>query len=94
MINHPSTTMPPENTGNLTEFEKGQSVALKEACLLFPEIGKMLSCLKSTVLSFYNWFQKRGDVKNLPIPGRHKIIDTRTHRCLVRESRKARCLPL
>jgi len=30
-----------------------------------------------------------GDVKNLPIPERHKIIDTRTHRRLVRESKKA-----
>jgi len=85
--------MPPEKTGNLTEFEKRQVVALKEKCL-FSEIGKILSCPKSTVLSFYNQFQKRGDVKNLPMPGRHKIIDTRTHRRLVRESKKARRLPL
>jgi len=33
-------------------------------------------------------------VRNLPMPGRHKIIDTRTHRRLVRVSRKACCLPL
>jgi len=86
--------MPPEKTGNLTEFEKGQIVALKEKCLSFSEIGKILSRPRSTVLSFYNRFQKRGDVKNLPMPGRHKIIDTRTHRRLVRESKKARRLPL
>jgi len=93
-INHPSTTMPPEKTGNLTEFEKGQIVALKEKSLSFSEIGKILSRPKSTVLSFYNRFQKRGDVKNLPMPGRHKIIHTRTHRRLVREFKKARHLPL
>jgi len=86
--------MPPEKTGNLTEFEKGQIVALKEKSLSFSEIGKILSRPKSTVVSFYNWFQKRGDVKNLPMPGRHKIIDSRTHRRLVRESKKARRLPL
>jgi len=62
--------MPPEKTGNLTEFEKGQIVALKEESLSFSEIGKILSHPKSTVLSFYNRFQKRGDVKNLPMPGR------------------------
>jgi len=93
-INHPSTTMPPEKTGNLTEFEKGQSVALKEKSLTFSEMGKILSRPKSTVLSFYNWFQKRGDMKNLPMPGRHKIIDARTHRRLVRESKKVRHLLL
>jgi len=93
-INHPSTTMPPEKTGNLTEFEKGQIVALKEKSLSFSEIGKILTHPKSTVLSFYNGFQKRGDVKNLPMPGRHNLIDTRTHRHLVRESEKARRLPL
>jgi len=93
-INHLSTAMPPEKTGNLTEFEKGQIVALKEKSFSFAEIGKILSCLKSTVLSFCNQFQKRGDVKNLPIPGRHNIIDTRTHCCLVRESKRACRLPL
>jgi len=76
MINHPSTTIPPEKPGNLTEFEKGQIVALKEISCSFSEIGKILSRPKSTVLSFYNLFQKRDDVKNLPMPGRHKIIDT------------------
>jgi len=86
--------MPPEKTGHLTEFEKGQIVALKKKSLSFSEIGKILSCSKSTVLSFHNQYQKRGDEKNLPIPGRHKIMDTRTHCCLVRESKKARHLPL
>ena len=93
-INHPTTTMPSEKTGNLTEFEKGQIVALKAKSFSFSEIGKILSRPKSTVLSFYNWFQKRGDGKNLPMPGRHKIINTRTHRRLVRESKKARRLSL
>jgi len=86
--------MPPEKTGNLTEFENGQIVALKEKSRSFSEIGKILSRPKSTVLTFYNRFQKLGDVKNLPMPGRHKIIDTRTHCCLVRESKKGRRLPL
>jgi len=86
--------MPPKTTGNLTEFEKGQIVSLEEKSLSFSEIGKSLSCPKSTVLSFYNWFQKRGDVRNLLKPGRHKIIDARTHRRLVRESKKTRRRPL
>jgi len=51
--------MPPEKTGNLTQFEKGQIVALKEKSLSFSEIGKILSRPKSTVLSFYNR-SKRG----------------------------------
>ena len=33
-------------------------------------------------------------MKNLSMPGRYKIIDTRTHCRLVRESKKARRLPL
>ena len=44
--------MPPEKTGNLTEFEKGQIVAWKEKSLSFSEIGKILGRPKSTVLSF------------------------------------------
>ena len=94
MINHPSTTMPPEKTGHLTEFEKEQIVALKEKNLSFSEIGKILSRPKSTVLSFYNRYQKRGDEKNLPMTGRPKKIDTGTHHHLVRESKKAHRLPL
>jgi len=86
--------MPPEKTSNLIVFEKGQIVALKGKSLSFSEIGKILSCPKSTVLSFYNCFQKRGDSNNLPMPGRHKIINTRTHHRLVIESKKARRLPL
>jgi len=86
--------MPPEKTGNLTEFEKGQIVALKEKSLSFSEIGKILSRPKSNVLSFYNLFQKRGDVKNLPLAARHKIFNTRTHHRLVREAKKARRLLL
>jgi len=35
MINHPSTTIPPEKSGYLTDFEKGQIVALKEKIFLF-----------------------------------------------------------
>ena len=54
------------------EFEKGQIVALKEKYLSFSEIGRMLSRPNSTVLSFYNQFAKRGDVGNLPMPGRQK----------------------
>jgi len=45
-INYPSTTIPPEKTGNLTEFEKGQIVALKEKSLSFSEIGKILTSAK------------------------------------------------
>jgi len=34
-INRPSTTMPPQKTGYLTEFEKGQIVALRKKVNLF-----------------------------------------------------------
>ena len=74
MINHPSTTRPPENTGNLTEFANSQIVAFKEKSLPVSEIGKILSRPKSTVLRFYNQFQKGNDVKNLPMPGRHEKL--------------------
>jgi len=86
--------MPPEKTGNVPKFEKSQILVMKEESLTFSEIGNILSSPKSPVLSIYNGFQKRGDLKNLPMPGRHKNIDTRTHGHQVRESRKARCLPL
>jgi len=86
--------MPPEKIANPTKFDKGQIVALKEKTLAFSEFGKILSCPKSTILSFYNWFQNRGDLKTLPMPERHKILNTRTHRRLVRASKKAHRHPL
>jgi len=89
-INHPSTTMPPQKTGYLTEFEKGRVVALRKKEISFSEIGELLHCPKSTVQTFHNRFQKRGDANTLPNPGRAKIITTRTCRHLVRESKKAR----
>jgi len=89
MINYPSTTIPPEKTGNLRQFEKGPIVALKEIFLSFSDIGEILSPPKSTVLSFYNRCLKRSDVKNLPMAERQRIRDTRIPRRLVRESKKA-----
>ena len=86
--------MSPEITSYLTDFEKWQIVALREKYLSFSEIGQLLLHLKSTVQSFYNRFQKRGDAKNLPFTGRPNIIDPRTRRRLVRESKKVRCQPL
>ena len=86
--------MPPEITSYLTDFEKGQIVALREKNLSFYEIGHLLLRPKSTIQSFYNRSQKRGDAKNLPFTGRPKIIDPRTRRRLVRESKKARRQPL
>ena len=88
-INHPSTTMPPQKTGYLSEFEKGQIVALRKKEISFSEIGELLHHPKSTVQTFHNRFQKRGDANTLPKPGRPKIITTRTCHQLVRESKKA-----
>ena len=89
-INHPSTTMPPQKTGYLTEFEKGQIVALRKKEISFSEIGELLHGPKSTVQTFHSRLQKRGDANTLPKPGRPKIITTRTCHRLVRESGKAR----
>jgi len=86
--------MPPEKAGYLTDFEKGQIVALEEKNLSFSEIGQLLHCPKSIVQSFHNRYQKRSVANNLPYTGRPKIIDTRTCRHLVQESKKACCLPL
>jgi len=86
----PSTIMAPQNTGYLTEFEKGQIVALRKKEISFSEIGELLHRPKRTVQTFHNRFQKRGDANTLPKPGRPKIITTRTCRRLVRESKKAR----
>src|SRR5437868_7418016 len=66
-INHPSTTMPPQKTGYLSEFEKGQIVALRKKEISFSEIRELLHCPKSTVQTFHNHFQKRGDPKTIPI---------------------------
>jgi len=84
--------MPPQKTGYLTEFEKGQIVALRKKEISFSEIGELLHHPKSTVQTFrvHNRFQKRGDANTLPKPARPKIITTRTCRRLVRESKKAR----
>jgi len=88
-INHPLATMPPLKTGYLTEFEKGQIVALRKKEISFSEIGEFLHRPKSMILSFHNHFQKRGDANPLPKPGRPRIITPRTCHCLVRESKKA-----
>jgi len=88
-INHSSATMPPLKTGYLTEFEKGQIVALRKKEISFSEIGELLHYPKSTILSFHNRFQKRGDANTLPKPGRPRIITPRTCHHLVRESKKA-----
>jgi len=89
-INHPSTTMPPQKTGYLAEFEKAQIVALNKREISFSEIGELLHRPNSTVQTFDNYFQKRSDANTLPKPGRRKIITTRTCHRLVRESKKAR----
>jgi len=75
--------MPPEKSGYLTDFEKGQIVALKENNLSFSEIGQLLHRPKSTVQCFHNQYQKRGVAKNLPFRGRPKIMHTGTCHRLV-----------
>jgi len=81
--------MPPQKTGYLTEFEKGKIVALRKKEISFSEIEELLHHPKSTVQTFHNRFQKRGDANTLPKPGRPKIITIRTCRRLLRESKKA-----
>jgi len=93
-ISNSSTTMPPEKPSYLTDFEKGQIVALKENNLSFSEIGELLHHLKSTVQSFHNQYQKMGVAKNDSFTRRPTISNSTTCRCLVRESKKAHCLPL
>jgi len=46
--------MPPLKTGYLNEFEKGQIVALRKKEISFSEIGELLHCPKSMILSFHN----------------------------------------
>jgi len=81
--------MPPLKTGYLTEFEKGQIVAVRKREISFSEIGELLHRPKSIILSFLNRFQRRGDANTLPKPGRPRIITPRTCRHLVREFKKA-----
>jgi len=83
MINHPLATMPPLKTGYLTEFEKGQIVVLRKKEISFSEIGELLHCPKSSILSFDNHVQKRGDANTFSKPGRPRIITPRTCRRLV-----------
>jgi len=82
--------MPPQMTGYLTEFEKGQIVALRKNEISFSESGELLHHPNSTVQTFHNRFQMRGDANTLPTPGRSKIITARTCYSLVREFKKAR----
>jgi len=81
--------MPPFKTGYLREFEKGQIVVLRRKEISVSEIGELLHYPKSTLLSFHNHFQKRGDANSLPKLGRRRIITPRTCCHLVPESEKA-----
>jgi len=46
VINHPSTTIPPQKTGYLTEFEKGQTLALRTKAKSFSQIGELYLILR------------------------------------------------
>jgi len=86
--------MPPLKTGYLTEFEKGQIVALRKKEISFSVIEELLHCPKSTVLNFHNPFQKSGGANTLPKQGRPRIMTPRTCDHLVRESKKVHCQTL
>jgi len=85
--------MPPERSGYLTDFAKGQIVALKEINLSFSQIGRLLHCPKSIAQSFHNWYQMMG-AKNHPFTGTPKIMDTRTWGYLGRASKRGCHVPL
>ena len=54
----------------------------------------LIKYTKSTVQTFHNHFQKRGDAKTLHLSRKPRIITTKTCLRLVRESKKARCQTL
>jgi hypothetical protein len=58
-----------ENAGHLSDFEKGQIIALAGQHLSLSQITVQVSCPKSTIQSFLDYYYERYNKDNLPTPG-------------------------
>lgn len=81
-------------TGRLSDFEKGQIIALASQNLSYSQIQQQVNRPRSTIQNFLLRYRERGTEKNAPTPGRPKEIDDHTRRRLVRETKKDRRQPL
>ena len=80
--------------GRLSDFEKGQIVALAEKNCPLSEIQAQVNRSKSTIHEFLQRFRERGSEENLPTSGRPPKLSASTRRLPVRRSKKDRQQPL
>ena len=93
-LSHYNNNMTRTSKGRLSDFEKGQIVALAEKNCSLSEIQAQVNRSKSTIYEFLQRFRERGSEENLPTFGRPLKLSTSTRRLLVRQSKKDRQQPL
>ena len=78
----------------MSDFDKGQIIAFRKQNSSLSQIAKEINRPKSTIQTFLDRYESRDSHENTPSAGRPRLITARTRRRLVRESKKARRLPL
>jgi len=86
--------MTKHTTGRLSEFEKGEIIALHNSNHSLMEIETKVNRSRSTIHDFLSRYHERGHIENTPAPGRGKILTPQDRRRLVRETKKDRRQPL
>src|SRR5690348_6917572 len=77
----------------LTDFQKGQILALASSCSQ-QEIHEKLSIPCSTISDFLQRFRRRQSIENLSHPGRPRKTTNRTDRLIIRTALTHPRLPL
>ena len=86
--------MPNSFHGRMSDFDKGQIIAFRRQNWLFSQIDKEIKRPKSTIQSFLDRYDNRDSHENTPSAARPLLMIARMRTRLVRESKKARRLPL
>jgi len=86
--------MPNNFQGRMSDFDKAQIIAFHKQNLSLSEIAKEMNRPKSTIQTFLDRYESCDFHENTPSAGRPRLITTRMRRRVVRESKKARRLPL
>jgi IS30 family transposase len=82
-------TMTDENSGHLSDFEKGQMVTLASQGLSLSKIHTQVNRPKSTIKNFLHRYKIQGTEQNRPT-----LLNDHTQKLLVREATKVRRQPL
>ena len=76
----------------LTDVEKGAILALK-LYFSYSKIGAKLGRARTTIADFFQRYQKRNSIDNLPRPGRPRILSDASNRLLVRNAESETRVP-